>query len=117
MTDGGALPLAYSRLAAALREAGWLAGTVTAGQAWGGDIEAVSVHNALLAARHVLHADAAVVIQGPGNLGTETPWGFSGVACGDTVNASRRPGGERWRACVSPRPTPALATEAYPTTR
>ena len=82
MTDGGALPLAYSRLAAALREAGWLAGTVTAGQAWGGDIEAVSVHNALLAARHVLHADAAVVIQGPGNLGTETPWGFSGVACG-----------------------------------
>ena len=87
MTDGGALPLAYSRLVAALSEAGWLAGTVTAGQAWGGDIEAVSVHNALLAARHVLHADAAIVIQGPGNLGTETPWGFSGVACGDAINA------------------------------
>ena len=99
MTDGGALPLAYSRLAAALREAGWLAGTVTAGQAWGGDIEAVSVHNALLAARHVLHADAAVVIQGPGNLGTETPWGFSGVACGDTVNAIAALGG-RAVACL-----------------
>ena len=99
MTDGGALPLAYSRLVAALSEAGWLAGTVTAGQAWGGDIEAVSVHNALLAARHVLHADAAIVIQGPGNLGTETPWGFSGVACGDAVNAIATLGG-RPVACL-----------------
>ena len=99
MTDGGALPLAYSRLVAALSEAGWLAGTVTAGQAWGGDIEAVSVHNALLAARHVLHADAAIVIQGPGNLGTETPWGFSGVACGDAVNAVAALGG-RPVACL-----------------
>ena len=99
MTDGGALPLAYSRVVAALREAGWLAGTVTAGQAWGGDIEAVSIHNALLAARHVLHADAAIVIQGPGNLGTETPWGFSGVACGDAVNAVAALGG-RPVACL-----------------
>ena len=99
MTDGGALPLAYSRLVAALSEASWLAGTVTAGQAWGGDIEAVSVHNALLAARHVLHADAAIVIQGPGNLGTETPWGFSGVACGDAVNAIATLGG-RPVACL-----------------
>ena len=99
MTDGGALPLAYSRLVAALSEAGWLAGTVTAGQAWGGDIEAVSVHNALLAARHVLHADAAIVIQGPGNLGTETAWGFSGVACGDAVNAIATLGG-RPVACL-----------------
>ena len=99
MTDGGALPLAYSRLVAALSEAGWLAGTVTAGQTWGGDIEAVSIHNALLAARHVLHADAAIVIQGPGNLGTETPWGFSGVACGDAVNAIAALGG-RPVACL-----------------
>ena len=99
MTDGGALPLAYSRLVAALSEAGWLAGTVTAGQAWGGDIEAVSIHNALLAARHVLHADTAIVIQGPGNLGTETPWGFSGVACGDVVNAIAALGG-RPVACL-----------------
>ena len=99
MTDGGALPLAYSRLVAALSEAGWLAGTVTAGQAWGGDIEAVSIHNALLAARHVLHADTAIVIQGPGNLGTETPWGFSGVACGDAVNAIATLGG-RPVACL-----------------
>jgi len=99
MTDGGALPLAYSRVVAALSRAGWLSGTITAGQAWGGDIEAVSIHNALLAARHVLHADAAVVIQGPGNLGTETPWGFSGVACGDAINAIATLGG-RPVACL-----------------
>ncbi|MGK2348177.1 DUF3866 family protein [Actinomyces sp. W5033] len=99
MTDGGALPLAYSRAVARLREVGWLAGTVTAGQAWGGDIEAVSVHNALLAARHVLRADAVIVTQGPGNLGTDTPWGFSGVACGDVVNAVAALGG-RPVACL-----------------
>ena len=99
MTDGGALPLPYSRTAAALRETGRLAGTVTAGQAWGGDVEAVSVHNALLAARHVLGADLIVLIQGPGNLGTDTPWGFSGVACGDAINAIATLGG-RPVACL-----------------
>ena len=99
MTDGGALPLAYSRTVAALRRVGWLAGTVTSGQAWGGDIEAVSVHNALLAARHVLGADLVVLAQGPGNLGTDTPWGFSGVACGDAVNAVAVLGG-RAIACL-----------------
>ena len=87
MLDGGALPAWFSRATAALREAGWLAGTVTVGQAFGGDLETVTVHTGLLAARHVLGADAAVVAQGPGNLGTGTRWGFSGVACGEAVNA------------------------------
>lgn len=93
MTDGGALPAPYSRALAALSECGWLAGTVTCGQAWGGDIEAVSLHNALLAAVHVLGADVVVVIQGPGNLGTDTPWGFSGVGVGEAVNAVSTLGG------------------------
>lgn len=87
MTDGGALPLAFSRTVATLRDAGWLASTVTAGQAYGGDLEAVSVHSALLAARLVVGADLVVVAQGPGNLGTDTRWGFSGVLTGDAVNA------------------------------
>jgi Protein of unknown function (DUF3866) len=87
MLDGGALPAWFSRTTAALRAAGWLAGTVTVGQAFGGDLEAVTVHTGLLAARHVLGADVAVVAQGPGNLGTGTRWGFSGVACGEAVNA------------------------------
>jgi Protein of unknown function (DUF3866) len=93
MTDGGALPAWFSRTAAALRACGWLAGVVTAGQAFGGDLEAVSLHSALLTARHVLAADVAVVSQGPGNLGTGTRWGFSGVAAGEAVNAAAVLGG------------------------
>jgi hypothetical protein len=93
MLDGGALPAWFSRTAAGLREAGWLAGTVTTGQAFGGDLETVTVHTGLLAARHVLGADVIIVAQGPGNLGTGTRWGFSGVACGEAVNAAAVLGG------------------------
>jgi hypothetical protein len=88
MTDGGALPAAFSRTVATLRDTGWLDTTVTVGQAFGGDLEAVTVHTGLLAARLVAGADLAVVAQGPGNLGTGTRWGFSGVAAGDAVNAA-----------------------------
>lgn len=87
MLDGGALPAWFSRTIAALRDAGWLAGTITAGQAFGGDLETVTVHSGLLAARYVLGAEMVVVAQGPGNLGTDTRWGFSGVAAGEAVNA------------------------------
>ena len=93
MLDGGALPAWFSRSGAGLREAGWLRGTVTVGQSFGGDLEAVTLHTGLLAARHVLGADVAVVAQGPGNLGTGTRWGFSGVACGEAVNAAAVLGG------------------------
>jgi hypothetical protein len=92
-TDGGALPLAFSRTVQGLREADWLVGSITVGQAFGGDLEAVTVHNGLLAAHHVLHADVTVVAQGPGNLGTGTRWGFSGVAAGEAINAAATLGG------------------------
>jgi hypothetical protein len=93
MLDGGALPAWFSRTAAMLSEIGWLTGTVTVGQAFGGDLEAVTVHSGMLAARHVLSADIVVVSQGPGNLGTGTRWGFSGVASGEAVNAAAVLGG------------------------
>lgn len=93
MTDGGALPLAFSRTVAGLVEAGWLAGTITAGQAYGGELEAVTTHTGLLAARWLLGADLTVVTQGPGNLGTGTRWGFSGVSAGEAVNAAAVLGG------------------------
>jgi Protein of unknown function (DUF3866) len=91
MTDGGALPAWFSRTLDALREQ--LAGTITTGQAFGGDLEASTVHSGLLAARHVLRADVTVVAQGPGNLGTGTTWGFSGVALGEAINAIGTLGG------------------------
>ncbi|MGI9093869.1 MAG: DUF3866 family protein [Mycobacteriales bacterium] len=93
MTDGGALPVALSRTVAGLRDAGWIVGCISTGQSFGGDLEAVSVHSGLLAARHVLRADVVVVTQGPGNLGTDTRWGFSGVAAGEAVNAAAVLGG------------------------
>jgi hypothetical protein len=93
MSDGGALPLWFSRSVAGLREADWLIGSVTVGQAFGGDLEAVTVHTGLLAARLVLGAEVAIITQGPGNLGTGTRWGFSGVACGEAVNAAGALGG------------------------
>ncbi|MET8087705.1 DUF3866 family protein [Micromonospora sp. NPDC005237] len=91
LTDGGALPAWFSRTLAGLRDE--LAGTITVGQAFGGDLEATTLHGGLLAARHVLDADVAIVAQGPGNLGTGTRWGFSGVAVGEAVNAIATLGG------------------------
>jgi hypothetical protein len=91
MTDGGALPAWFSRTLDGLRDS--LAGTVTTGQSFGGDLEAATVHTGLLAARHVLDADVAIVTQGPGNLGTGTRWGFSGVSVGEAVNAVAALGG------------------------
>jgi hypothetical protein len=98
MTDGGALPAWFSRTLDGLRYR--LAGTVTVGQAFGGDLESTNVHSGLLAARIALRADIAVVTQGPGNLGTGTTWGFSGAAVGDAVNAAYALGG---RPVAAPR--------------
>ncbi len=92
MTDGGALVAGFSRTLHTLAPS--LTGVVTVGQAFGGDLEAVTLHTGLLAARHVLRADVTVVTQGPGNLGTGTPWGFSGVAAGEACNAVSVLGGE-----------------------
>ena len=91
MTDGAALPIWLSRTVSAL--SGILCGTVTVGQAYGGDTEAVTLHSGLTAAVRVLDAEVVVVTQGPGNLGTGTGWGFSGLAVGEGVNAAAAVGG------------------------
>lgn len=93
MSDTAALPLAWSRLAARLRADGTLHATITAGQAFGGDLEAVNIHSALLAARAVVGADLVLVAQGPGNAGTGTTYGFGGLAQGEHLNAAAALGG------------------------
>ncbi|MGI4895186.1 MAG: DUF3866 family protein [Janthinobacterium lividum] len=93
MSDGGALPAAFSRAVVGLRAAGWLSTCITTGQSFGGDLEAATVHTGLLAARLVARVDVVVVTQGPGNLGTGSRWGFSGVAAGDALNAVATLGG------------------------
>lgn len=93
MNDSAALPHALGRLAAELRAAGLLAATVSAGQAFGGEVEAVTVHSALLIARHLLGADAVAVSGGPGLLGSSTPFGHTGIAQGEALNAAAALGG------------------------
>ncbi len=93
MTDGGALPGAFSRLVPRLGDAGLLDGFVTTGQAFGGELEAVTVWTGLLAAVEVGGADVVVVADGPGNLGTDTTWGVSALGSGEALNAVEALGG------------------------
>ena len=73
MTDGAALPIVISDLVDAMTRVGLIDTTITAGHAFGGDLEAVSVPSALALARHVTHADVAIVAMGPGVVGTDSP--------------------------------------------
>lgn len=87
MTDGAALPISFSKTVKEL--SGCLEKTITCGNAFGGDIEAVNIYTALLAAKYVAHADIAIVIMGPGVKGTGTKFGFSAIEQGwilDAVN-------------------------------
>lgn len=92
-TDAAALPAAFSRTAAELRERELVQGVISCGQAFGGEHEAVTVHSALLGARHVLDADVVIAVQGPGTLGSGTPWGFSGLQLVESLHAVHVLGG------------------------
>jgi hypothetical protein len=99
MTDGAALPGGFSRLVDELRRADMIDGWISCGQAFGGELEAVTVWSGLLAAKEVLDADVIVVADGPGNLGTDTTWGVSALSSGHALMAAATLGG---------RPIPAL---------
>ncbi len=99
MTDGAALPGAFSRLVFELRDSGLIDGWITTGQSFGGELEAVTVWTGMLAAKEVLGADVVVVADGPGNLGTDTTWGVSALGSGNALNAAAALGG---------RPIPSL---------
>jgi len=87
MTDGGALPVQFSEVVHLMRREGLLATVVTAGHAFGGDLEAVNVYSGLLAAKEVGGAEVIVVGIGPGIVGTGTKLGHPGVDQGIGANA------------------------------
>jgi hypothetical protein len=90
MTEGAALPLALSDLMFDLRHRGIVDGAVTAGQAFGGDLEAVTVASGLVLARHVLSAGVIIVGMGPGVVGTGSELGTTAIEVAgvlDTVAA------------------------------
>src|SRR3954451_16967512 len=93
MTDGAALPLALSDLVATLRDRGLIDTTITCGHAFGGDHETVNVFSALMVAKHVVHADVAIVAMGPGIVGTGTALGFTGIEVGAVLDATVGLGG------------------------
>ena len=116
MLDGGALPAPFSKTLDALHS---LAGRDRdRGPGVRCHFEAVTVHTGLLAARHVLRADLAIVTQGPGEPRDGPLWGFSGS--GRRLGVQRRDGarrrGDRRAADLRRRPAPA-APRACRTTR
>ncbi|QXC62036.1 DUF3866 family protein [Aquihabitans sp. G128] len=88
MTDGAALPLALSDQVAALVERGLLHATVTAGHAFGGDVEALNVASALSLARHRLDAEVVVVAMGPGGAGTGSRLGYTALEVAGVLDAA-----------------------------
>ncbi len=85
---GGALPGALSRDVAVLRERELLCGHVTAGAAYGGDLEALTVIGGIDAAARRLGWDAIVAGPGPGILGSSTRYGHGGMAALDAAHAA-----------------------------
>lgn len=94
MTDGASLPYGFSRLAAQMSGARLIDGSITCGQAFGGEIEAINVYTGLIAAKQVSSADYAIVAQGPGNAGAGSKFGFSGIEQGEALNAAKILGGK-----------------------
>src|SRR5262249_40526405 len=84
---------AISDLVHELRRRDLLDATITCGQAFGGDHDAISLQSSLAIARVIEHADITIVAMGPGSAGTATRLGFSGIELGATVDAVAGLGG------------------------
>jgi hypothetical protein len=87
MTDEAALLASFSELLVQMREKGLIHASITCGQAFGGDCEAVNLYSGMLAAVAVYKADFIIVAQGPGIVGTATRFGHGGLAQAEALNA------------------------------
>jgi hypothetical protein len=94
MTDGACLPIAFSKTVAELKEKGLLEVTVTCGNAFGGDLEAVNFYTGIIAAKEVSGCDTVIVGMGPGIVGTGTRYGFSGIEQGYIIDGINTLGGQ-----------------------
>lgn len=94
MTDHAALPLAFSRNIACLKERNMLDTVITIGNAFGGDMECVNIYTGLQAASVIENCDIILVSMGPGITGTGTRYGFSGLDMGFYLDLAYRYGGQ-----------------------
>lgn len=85
---GGALPGNHSRTVVDLRRRGLLGGFITAGPAYGGEEEAITVAGAIAHGLGVLGWDAAVCAPGPGIIGSGSRLGNGALAAADALNAA-----------------------------
>lgn len=94
MTDGASLPLPLSRLVYELKEKGLIHETVTCGHAFGGDLEAINLYTGLLACCAVARADVIIAAMGPGIVGSNSRYGFTGVEQAEIINGVNLLGGK-----------------------
>jgi hypothetical protein len=87
-TFGGALPGGHSRVARELRERGLLVGHLTAGAAFGGEGEAITIAGALHHGLSELGWDAAVCGPGPGIVGSGSTLGHGGLFALDCAHTA-----------------------------
>jgi len=87
-TPGGALPGGHSKVVRALRERGLLAGHITAGASYGGELEAITTAGALHHGFHSLGWEAAVCGPGPGIVGSSSPLGHGGMNALDSAHTA-----------------------------
>jgi hypothetical protein len=87
-TVGGALPGGLSETVGELKARGLLDGHLSAGQAYGGDGEAISTAGAIHHAAHDLGWDAVLCGPAPGILGSGSRLGHGGMVALDTAHAA-----------------------------
>ncbi len=93
MTDAAALPISLSNNIRVLKSEKIIDYTITAGNAFGGDFEAVNIYSAIVFAYEILKADVIMICMGPGIVGTGTRYGFSGIEQGYILDAVEKLGG------------------------
>lgn len=93
MTDSAALPIQMSKTTGELKEKDLIDSTITVGQAFGGDYEAVNIYTGLIAAKEIAKSDVIIISPGPGKVGTDTKYGFSEIEMGGIVDAVNTLGG------------------------
>ena len=87
--EGGALPVAFSKVVKELMKRGLLHVVVSSGACFGGDLEAPNVYSGLLsAAGPAVGADLVLAGIGPGAVGTATAHGHGGMSAAVALNAA-----------------------------
>lgn len=94
MTDSASLPIKFSNTVNQLKKEKIISNTITIGNAFGGDYEAVNIYTALIAAKEAIESDIAIVAMGPGIVGTGTKYGFSGIDQANIIDAVNKLGGK-----------------------